>query len=63
MKDDADRLMWFMPTLQREIDAFARTRTKHDQQRVIKALGYLEDTLAELRKEVSSVQLSTENDE
>ena len=62
MKDDLDRIQWFLPTLRREIDAFIETRTKHDQQRVVKAIGHLEDILADMLKEVMNVQLRREDE-
>lgn len=57
MKDTIDNIALFLPTLKREVDAFAETRTKHDLSRASKALGYLQDQIDDLRKELLSVTI------
>lgn len=57
MKDTLANIALFLPTLKREIDAFEETRTKHDRQRVGRALWHLQDQIDDLRKELSNVTI------
>ena len=51
----------FVPTLRMEMIAFAETKTRHDRERALKAIAYMEAMAVELRKEVMTIQLAKED--
>lgn len=63
MTEQLHNILGILPALKRELEAFAETRTKHDRQRAINAVEFLQKATAELKAEIMNVQLRREEDE
>lgn len=50
-----------LPTITREIEAFADTGMPHDRARVDKAIGYLKQMIAELEQAVAAMPIVNED--